>query len=45
GDEFKNRWNPGYTIVDIIKPDAFKVSKNNKEYRVNKRHIKLQVTN
>ncbi|MGL4850984.1 MAG: reverse transcriptase domain-containing protein [Clostridium sp.] len=39
--KFSCNWESGYTITDIILPDAYLVKKNNKIYRLNKSRVKL----
>ncbi|KAI4293446.1 hypothetical protein PAPHI01_2720, partial [Pancytospora philotis] len=43
GDEFKNRWENGFIIKEIIAPDAYIVVNGNRILRVNKKHIKLNL--
>ncbi|KAI5152516.1 hypothetical protein ENBRE01_2887 [Enteropsectra breve] len=40
GDEFKPRWNFGFTIVNHIPPDAYTVTNGQSTFRVNKKHLK-----
>lgn len=45
GSEFKERWNPGFTIKEPISEDAYIVEKNGKLYRANKANLKSQSFN
>ena len=38
--KLKEKWYNGYLIIRKIDPDAYIVSKDGKEYRVNKAHVK-----
>jgi len=43
--KFKEKWYQGFTVKEKALPDAYIVSKNGKEYRVNKAHIKKDTSN
>ncbi|MGL4849120.1 MAG: hypothetical protein ACRC28_09375 [Clostridium sp.] len=39
--KFKNNWESGYIIEEIVDPDAYVVKKGNKFYRLNKSRVKF----
>ena len=43
-EKFKEKWYSGYTIKDYIHPDAYLITKRNKDYRLNKTHVKLDTS-
>ncbi|KAF9760731.1 Transposon Tf2-8 polyprotein [Nosema granulosis] len=45
-NKMKEKWQPGYTVTDLVLPDAYIVKKNNSSqfFRINKCHIKLNTT-
>ncbi|KAI4291275.1 hypothetical protein PAPHI01_0549 [Pancytospora philotis] len=44
GKKLANSWLPGFTVVDVVLPDAFIVESNRGKYRINKHHIKLDLS-
>ena len=43
--KLKEKWHEGFKITRKVDPDAYIVRKNFKEYRVNKKHIKKDLSN
>ena len=43
-DKFKEKWHDGYIIKEKVLPSSYLVIKNNKEYRFNKKHVKLDTS-
>lgn len=42
--KFSCNWEPGYTIEEVIKPDAYLVTRNQKRFRLNKKSVKLDTS-